>query len=473
MDLAKTYLAVDFGGGSGRVMAGTLEAGKLQLEEIHRFGNRQVSLGKHLYWDFPALFQEMKEGLRKAATRFKNITSIGIDTWGVDFGLIDKEGNLLGNTVCYRDNRTDGMVEKFFNNHNATAHYALTGTQVMAINTLFQLYSMKEAKDCRLEMADRLLFMPDLFSYYLTGVANSEYTIASTSELLDAAQKTWAYDLISELGLPKKIFADIVMPGNVRGKLKAEIAKELGLPEIEVIAVGSHDTASAVMAVPSTHEPAAWLSSGTWSLLGTTIERPILSDAARKANFTNEGGADGNLCFLRNITGLWILQQLMKEWETCGETVDYSTLLHEAELAQSTSLLCVDNEIFQKPKSMVQTIQTFCKNQGGLVPETRGELTRCVLESLARVYQEALTELNRLLPAPVEKLYIIGGGSQNTLLNQLTANCANLPVVAGPVEATAIGNILIQAKAKGDLCSIEDLKQVVRQSVKTKTFKPL
>ena len=283
------YLAIDFGGGSGRVMAGKLTDGKLELEEIHRFANRQVRLGNHVYWDFPALFEDMKDGLKAAARKGYHVKGIGIDTWGVDFGLIDAQGNLLGNPVCYRDARTQGTIGKVFHLLDRQQHYATTGIQVMEINTLFQLYSMKEADDPRLHVGHRLLFMPDLFSYYLTGVANNEYCIASTSELLDVRTRNWSWETIRALGLPEHLFGPIVTPGTIRGTLREELARETGLGPVNVIAVGSHDTASAVAAVPCTDTPVAFLSSGTWSLLGVETETPILTEEARKAEFTNEG----------------------------------------------------------------------------------------------------------------------------------------------------------------------------------------
>ena len=298
------YLAIDFGGGSGRVLAGKLENGKLEMELIHRFPNRQIRLGNHVYWDFLALFEDMKTGLKMAGAKGLKVDGIAIDTWGVDFGLIDKDGNLLGNPVCYRDARTKGMPEEVFKQIDPSAHYAINGTQVMEINTLFQLYSMKKANSPQLEKAAHLLFTPDLFSYYLTGEANNEYTIASTSELLNASTKDWDWETIDQLDLPRHIFGKIVMPGTIRGKLRRDIAEETGLGEVDVIAVGSHDTASAVAAVPATEDesPVAFISSGTWSLLGVEIEKPILTEEARKAEFTNEGGIGGRITFLQNIT---------------------------------------------------------------------------------------------------------------------------------------------------------------------------
>ena len=468
----KVYLAADFGGGSGRVIAGWLEDGQLRMEEVHRFGNRQVRLGDHVYWDFPALFEEMKTGLKKAAAKGYKVSSIGIDTWGVDFGLIDRDGQLIGNPVCYRDARTSGMVEEMFKTLNPREHYATTGIQVMEINTLSQLLSIKGT--AQLESAKHLLFMPDLFSYFLTGKATNEYCIASTSELLDAKKRTWSWETIKALGLPEHIFGEIIMPGTVRGTLRPDIAQETGLGEIDVVAVGSHDTASAVAAVPAIESDAtlAFLSSGTWSLLGVELPEPILSEEARKAEFTNEGGVGGRIRILQNITGLWILQRLMAEWEERGEKQSFSQLLPEAEKACINSIIPVADATFMNPVSMEKAIYDYCKNSGQQVPVTKGEITRCLLQSLAHKYKDAISGVNDLLPEPIKRLHIIGGGSQNELLNQLTANALGVPVWAGPVEATAMGNILVQAMAAGEIADLDALRDIVRHSVTPKVFKP-
>lgn len=445
--MKEVYLAIDFGGGSGRVMAGCPSGGELQLETIYRFQNRQVRMNGHIYWDFLSLFEDMKKGIRMAVDKGYRIRSIGIDTWGVDFGLIDKLGNLVGNPVCYRDSRTDGMPEQVFGRIDPRTHYAVAGTQVMAINTLFQLYAMKLEGNPQLEIADKLLFMPDLFSYFLTGVANNEYSIASTSELMDIRNCRWNYPLIRELGLPEHLFCDIVMPGESRGVLKPEVMEELGLDyEVEVIAVASHDTASAVYAVPPADngEVTAFLSSGTWSLLGVVTDAPILTEEARVNGFTNEGGAEGKICFLQNITGLWILQKLMGEWAEAGQCTDYDVLIPAAEEAQFASVIDVDDAQFTSPVNMADTIVSYCRESGQQVPQTQGEFVKCVLLSLAERYKKGIEGLNRLLPRPVTKLQIIGGGSQNRYLNRLTAQATGLQVAAGPVEATAIGNIRAQ-----------------------------
>ncbi len=462
-----TYLAIDFGGGSGRVIAGTItdEKGekKLTMQLVHRFQNRQVRLGNHVYWDFPALFEDMKTGLKKAAQLGLKVSGIAIDTWGVDFGFIDRDGNLVGNPVCYRDARTNGMAERFFADVDRTAHYAVNGTQVMEINTLFQLLSLKLADSPQLQIADKLLFTPDLFSYFLTGEANTEYTIASTSEMLDARKRDWDWQLIDSLGLPRHLFCPIVMPGTVRGRLRKDIAEETGLGEVDVIAVGSHDTASAVAAVPATDEqPVAFISSGTWSLLGVEINEPILTEEARRAEFTNEGGIGGKITFLQNITGLWFIQRLMAEWKEEGDEQQYDILLPAAEKAVIDTVIPVDDAAFQNPPSMQQAIIDYCNAHNLTAPTNKAETTRIVLQSLAAKYAEATSALNAMLPSPIKKLHIIGGGSQNKLLNRLTEEALGVPVEAGPVEATGIGNILTQALAKGEVSDIAEMRRIVK-----------
>ena len=468
----KVYLAADFGGGSGRVIAGSLADGRLELEEIYRFPNRQIKLGERLHWDFPALFEELKNGLKMAARKGYEVKGIGIDTWGVDFGLIDRCGNLVGNPVCYRDSRTEGMPERVFSQLDRAEHYAVTGIQVMAINTLFQLFAMKESRDPQLEIARRLLFMPDLFGYFLTGNADNEYCIASTSELLDARSRDWSFETIRALGLPEHLFGKIVKPGTVRGVLKKDIAEETGLGAVKVFAVGSHDTASAVAAVPSQERPAAFLSSGTWSLLGVEVDEPILTEKARMADFTNEGGVGGRIRFLQNITGLWILQRLMSEWKERGEEQQYGIIIPQAAEAAIDTVIPVDAAEFMNPVDMERAISDYCRSHALTVPRNKAEIVRCVLQSLAHKYRQAVEGMNESLAEPIKQLNIIGGGSQNELLNQLTADALGIPVYAGPVEATAIGNILTQAMAEGEIADLEELRAVVGRSVEPKVYYP-
>lgn len=448
--MTEVYLAIDFGGGSGRVIAGYPSEGELVLDTVYRFPNRQIKLGNCVYWDFLSLFEDMKRGIRMAHEKGYRIRSIGIDTWGVDFGLIDKHGNLLGNPVCYRDRRTEGMPEEVFSKIDPAVHYRKVGTQVMSINTLFQLYAMQKENNSLLEVADKLLFMPDLFSYFLTGVANNEYSIASTSELLDARSRQWDWSLIAELGLPARLFGEIVMPGSRRGKVKKEITSEWGIDyDIDVIAVASHDTASAVYAIAEKDkvEEEAFLSSGTWSLLGKVLDEPVLTEEARIAGFTNEGGGEGKICFLQNITGLWIFQRLLAQWADEGKETAYEQLIPMAGKADIATVIDVDDALFQNPSCMTEAIRKYCVATAQVAPVSQGEYVRCILQSLAERYRKGVEELNRMLPKPVTCLRIIGGGSQNRLLNELTEKATGLKVTTGPVEATAIGNIKMQMKS--------------------------
>lgn len=443
------YVAVDFGGGSGRVIAGSISGSRLHLDEIHRFRNVQRQVGKYLYWDFPALFDEMVVGLRKCVEAGYRIESVGIDTWGVDFGFIDAEGNLLSNPICYRDASFDGAAERFFNEVMSPEElYAMAGIQVMDINSLFRLYEMKRTCPTIMGAAWRLLFMPDLFSYFLTGEANNEYTISSTSELIDARTRDWNRELIRRAGLREDLFGEIVQPGATRGWLTADVRRRIGIDyEVPVKAVGSHDTASAVHCVQGDYDSSrtAYLSSGTWSLLGVLLKEPLLSEEARLGGFTNEGGVGGGIRFLQNITGLWILQCLMSQWENRGLNVDYGYLLSEAERAEISTVIDVDDEKFGAPLDMELAIVEYCQAHGLEVPKSQGDFVRVTVQSLADRYRRGVESLNRLLPAPLERLQIIGGGSRNGLLNRLTAQATGLVLITGPVEATAIGNILCQA----------------------------
>ncbi len=457
-------IAVDFGAGSGRVMAARTDAGGvIRVSEIHRFANRRVTLGHHTYWDFPALYAEMLEGLRKAAATGERIESIGIDTWGVDFGLIDRAGCLLGNPVCYRDPSTAGYPELLAEISPAPEHYAEAGIQIMEINTIYRLMAIRDEQPQMLEAASALLFMPDLFSYFLTGNPNVEYTIASTSELIDARTRNWNFALIKRLGLPEALFGPIVMPGNVRGRLTDAVKAEIGISyDVPVVAVGSHDTASAVYGSAAALSPTdtAYLSSGTWSLLGVLLDSPMLTEEARKAGFTNEGGVGGKIRFLQNITGLWILQRLVDQWQAAGQKCDYPTLISEAEQAAISSIIDVDDPTFTNPADMAGAIENYCRLHSMPVPADRGSMVRVVLQSLAARYARGIKAMNAMLPNPVTQLNIIGGGSLNSLLNRLTAEAAEVEVIAGPVEATAIGSILLQAEAIGAISSRSEVTKV-------------
>ncbi len=459
---APAYIAVDFGGGSGRVIAGIIDdANALRLVEIHRFPNRQVRCGGRLYWDFLSLYAEMLEGLRKAVASGLRLRSIGIDTWGVDFGLIDNKGNLICNPVCYRDEAVEGIPEEFYATHSRSAHYAVNGTQVMAINTMFRLMALHRDAPVLINAASHLLFMPDLFSFYLTGRISNEYTIASTSGLLNASTRQWDYDFIYKLGLPCQLFGDIVMPGTSRGVLKRDVSASIGVDyPVEVIAVGSHDTASAVFATATSDDMTAWLSSGTWSLLGIDLPEPVLTEEARAGGFTNEGAVGGRIRFLQNITGLWMLQRLMAAWSEKGNPIGIVELINEAENADIDTVVDVDDPVFASAADMETIIADYCRRNGLRIPATRGEFARTVISSLAQRYARGIRQLDTFLPSPVKKLRIMGGGSRNKLLNRLTAEAAGIEVEAADVEATAIGNILVQAIADGRVTSRDDLTSV-------------
>ncbi len=467
-----TYIAVDFGASNGRVIAGTLVNGIVEMQELHRFPNKPVKLDELWYWNFLSLFDEMKTGLRIAGQQGLKLNGIGIDTWGVDYGFISRHGELFGNPDSYRNypNRSwEYMLEGIV---DPREHYKRTGIQPMAINTLFRIMDVSVDYRCLRYENYNLMFMPDLFSYFLCGGNSVEYTIASTSELVNAHTRKWEKKLIDKLDIPSNLFLDIIDPGTVRGRLFEDVAEELGLPRIDVIAVGSHDTASAVVAVPTTEPTAAFLSSGTWSLLGTVLNKPITSAAARRAGFSNEGGVGGKIRFLQNIPGLWILQRLMAEWSGKDGELSYDEILAEAKESTNKSIIFVDDSAFQNPEKMEVAIIRHCKNNEQPVPETRADMVKCVLQSLALRYKQGIEQMNKLLSQPITQLHIIGGGSRNSLLNQLTANATGLPVYAGPVEATAMGNILVQAWAKGEIDTFEELKATVIRSVKTEIYYP-
>lgn len=440
----KRYIAADFGAGSGRVIVGTPSAEGIQLEEIHRFENNQKMIDGHLRWDFNALFNELKTGLKKAFAKYGDeIESIGIDTWGVDYGLLDKDGKLISTPVCYRDDRTKGMLELAFEKLPKEEFFQRAANQFMEINTAFQLLSSVS----ELESADKLLFMPDLFNYFLTGKCCNEFTISSTSQLLNSLTHQWDDVVFDRLGLPKRLMQEIVYPGTVIGRLTDELAEELG-GNANVVAVGSHDTASAVASISDAGDDWAFISSGTWSLMGTPAKEPIISQEAFDSAFTNEGMTDGRIRFLKNITGLWLIQQLVKEWEQEGYKCDYSELVKEAEQSTLSSYFDVDDASFMNPEKMSEAITSYLKERNEIVPVTKGDFMRCICISLAKKYAEVKAQMERCTNKKINKIYIVGGGSRNQLLNRLTAEFTGCEVVKGEVEATAMGNILVQLGVK-------------------------
>ena len=439
------FIAADFGAGSGRVIVGTwLAASKnIELGEIHRFGNEQKMIDGHLRWDFEALFNELKTGLKKAFAKYGDeIKSIGIDTWGVDYGLLDKEGRLIANPICYRDDRTKGMMDAAFQKLPKEEFFQHAANQFMEINTAFQLMSETD-----LQRAERLLFMPDLFNYFLTGKCYNEFTIASTSQLLNTKTHQWDDVIFKKLNLPKHLMQEIIYPGTVIGELTAELAAEVG-GNAKVVAIGSHDTASAVASIKDDGSDWAFISSGTWSLMGTPSKEPIISKEALESDFTNEGMTDGRIRFLKNITGLWLIQQLVKEWEQEGYKCDYSELVKEAEHSSLDSSFDVDDARFMNPEKMSEAIISYLKEENQELPITKGDFMRCVCISLAKKYAEVKTQMERCTNKKINKIYIVGGGSKNQLLNRLAAEYTQCEVIRGEVEATAMGNVLVQVKSE-------------------------
>jgi rhamnulokinase len=471
MSISK-FLAVDLGAESGRVIVGILKDKKFYIEELHRFPNKQINKGESIFWDVPNLFNEIKTGLSKAVKKgHRDIESIGIDTWGVDFGLIGKNDQLLEMPHTYRDCRTEGMPEKVFEKISPADIYNRTGIQFMPINSLYQLYSFKFSNEPILNGSVKFLFMPDLFNFFLTGEKKSEYTIASTSQFLNAKTKEFDLEIFSALGLPYNILAPIIKPGTVVGKLLPDVAAETGLNIIDVIAVGCHDTASAIAAIPCRGDDWAYLSSGTWSLLGIENDEPLIN--FKYKNFTNEGGVNGKIRFLQNISGLWFLQEIKKCWEKTGEYYSYEEISNLAEKSESfVSIIDPDDHLFVNPPDMIEAINKYCIKTKQRIPKIAGEYSRCILESLALKYKTVMKKIEEISKKKINKLHIVGGGSQNELLNQLAADATGKQVIAGPVEATALGNIMVQAIAKGKIESYEKGREIVSASFPLKLYEP-
>jgi rhamnulokinase len=470
--LASRHLAFDLGAESGRALLGSLDDGRLAVREIHRFPNGMLRLRGHCHWNLYRLFEQVKEGLRLAARAGDAPQSIGVDTWGVDFGLLDRDGDLLGLPYAYRDSRTAGAMDSFFRKVPRERVYELTGVQFLPFNSLFQLESMVRDRSPLIEAAADLLFMPDLFHYLLAGAKATEFTFATTSQLFNPRTGGWDDELLAALGLPRRWLQPLVAPGTPLGPLGAEIAAETGLAPIPLIAVATHDTASAVAAAPGEGDDWAYLSSGTWSLLGVESPAPLIGDETRRANFTNEGGVGGSFRVLKNVMGLWLVQECRRAWSRDAE-IDYDELTAAAAAAPPwRALVDPDNASFLNPPDMPAAIRDFCRRTDQPVPETPGAVVRCALESLALKYRCVLEELGRIYPRPIRRLHAIGGGARNRLLNQWTADATGLPVLAGPTEATAIGNLLVQAMALGRVGSLAELRDIVRRSFPLETYTP-
>ena len=468
----KYFLAVDLGATSGRTIVGRLADGRIHLEELTRFPNHIIEEDGHFYWDIHALYDEVIRGLKTAAERHLDICSIGIDTWGVDFVCVGEDGKILSNPRCYRDPVTFQAMDDYLENvHSRRKVYDATGIQLMNFNSLFQLYAMRREDNAALNHARKILFMPDALNWMLTGHAVCEYTIASTSQMLDPRAQEFDTALLNSVGLTRDYFGPMVMPGTIVGTLTEEVQRMTGLGPVPVVAVAGHDTGSAVAAVPALDERFAYLSSGTWSLMGVETNHPIITSESYDRNFTNEGGIEGTVRFLKNICGMWLLERCRQEWTDAP--ADYVTLFENAmKVEPFRCLINPDDPAFANPVSMVEAIQTYCRETGQPVPVGYAEQTRCILESLALRYRQVFGLLADMAPFAISRLHIIGGGSRNAYLNQFTANATGVEVVAGPAEGTAQGNIMVQAKATGEVKDIWQMRSIIADSLDLQHYQP-
>ncbi len=468
------FLAIDIGAESGRGILGTLDDNKLLLKEMNRFPNGMLTIHGHYHWNIFRLYQAIKDSLKACSreVQFKP-ESIGIDTWGVDYALLAEDGTILSIPYAYRDPRTDNMMEEVFKHIPKSRIYELTGIQFMQFNTIYQLYAMKKANSPLLDIASDLLFIPDIMNYLLTGKKRSEFTFATTSQLYNPHKGNWEKELFDAIGVNKDIMCDIIQPGEVIGEVDELVGKETGLPGLPVASIASHDTGSAVVGVPGEGDNFAYISSGTWSLMGVENKKPYSSELAFKYNFTNEGGVDGTYRFLKNIMGLWLLQECKRSWEKQGNNFSYAELVEMAqEIPSFKTLINPDCPDFINPEDMPGAIVNYCKRTNQQPPENAAEFTRCICDSLAFKYRMVFDQLKEVTGRPLDRINIIGGGTKNQLLCQLTANAAGVPVVTGPEEATAIGNIMVQAMAMGYVSSLSEIRAIIRNSFELKTYQP-
>ena len=464
------YFAIDLGATSGRTILATFDGTSVEMKEVTRFANPMIPLGGHLYWDIAGLYNEVLGGLRKVASEGIAIDSIGIDTWGCDFAFFGKDGQLLGMPHCYRDQHTVGAQEKFFEKMPAAEVYKRTGIQFMDFNSLFQLDTLKRNCSQALEHADKVLFIPDALIYMLTGKAICEYTVASTSQMLNPMTGDLDLDILKALDIPRDKFGVMTQPGTVVGTLTAQVQEATGLGTIPVVAVAGHDTGSAVAAVPAEDREYAYLSCGTWSLLGIESENAIISEDSFRENFTNEGGIEGTTRFLKNICGLWLFEQSRKEFKDVPASV--GELVSLCETSSFEDLINPDDPSFAAPASMTSAIREYCLSTGQAVPETPGDYCRCIFRSLALRYRQVVEILQGMCEFPIRKLHVIGGGSQNRYLMQYAANALNMPVICGPVEGTALGNVLMQMKASVTISSLGQMREISAASVELVTYLP-
>ncbi len=474
MKINRNYLAVDLGAESGRVMIGTLDEDRLSLEEAHRFANIPVRLPDGLHWDVLRIWSEIKNGISAAVSKCdKQVDAIGLDTWGVDFALLDQKGALLANPFHYRDCRTDGMFAEAFRHMPRERIFQDTGIQLMEINTLYQLLAMVVGKSPLLEISQTLLTIPDLFNYWLTGKITCEFTIATTTQCFDPHKRDWARPLLGAMGIPEHLFQPVIEPGTVIDGLDQGVADELGAGRIPVVAPACHDTSSAVAAIPAEGKNFAWISSGTWSILGVEVEQPVVTDQTLQYNLTNEGGVFGKWQLSKNVTGLWILQECRRTWAHHGEKLSYDELTRMASEAKPfQAIIDPDFGGFLHPQDMPDQIRKYCRDSGQSVPQDKGTLIRIILESIALKYRWVLERLEEITGTRFERLHIIGGGSKNCLLNQFTADATQCTCLAGPVEATALGNVLMQGIALGHIDSLSHARNLVRKSFPPSIYQP-
>ena len=473
-DMKKYFFAVDLGATSGRTILGTLAEGRLEQEELTRFPNNLIETGGHFYWDIYALYFEMIRGLKEVTRRGLPLTSIGIDTWGVDFVFIGRDGAILRNPMAYRDPHTFGRMEEYLRNVVTQREvYDITGIQFMNFNSLFQFYAMLQDGNVAMQMADKVLFVPDALSWMLTGEAVCEYTIASTSQMLDPRTGDLSNRLIESVGMKRSQFGRMVQPGTRIGVLSEEIQNMTGLGPVPVIAVAGHDTGAAVAAVPARDEHFAYLSSGTWSLMGIETKEAIISDRSYELNFTNEGGIEGTTRFLKNICGMWLYERCRKEWPEEVRQLSHPELQGAAMQVEAfRSIINPDDKLFANPSSMIGAIQQYCRESGQPVPETPAETCRCIFDSLALRYRQVFGWLKEFASFDIDVLHVIGGGSLNKYLTQFTADACGVEVMAGPQECTAIGNIMLQAKACGDVSDIWEMRRIIANSVDMVAYHP-
>ena len=468
-----SYLAFDLGASSGRGVLGILEKEKISLKEVNRFYNGMTTIHGEYHWDFLRLFDEIKRGITECAGLQQKPESIGLDTWGVDYALFDSQGSMLGIPYAYRDHRTDTAMEELFGIIPKERVYELTGIQFMQFNTIFQLYAGKRDRLPVMDLATDLLFVPDIINYFLTGEMKSEFTFATTSQLFNPVSGTWEKKLFDAIGVSADIMQDIVDPGTVIGPLTADIARETQMSQISVIAPATHDTGAAIASIPAEDENFAYISSGTWSLMGIESGKPLISDKTLAYNFTNEGGVEKTYRVLKNIMGLWLIQECKRSWNNKKQEYTFPEIVKMAEKAEPfRSLVDPDNSVFLNPLDMPTALADFCKSTGQPVPQTHAEFSRCVFDSLALKYRSVVESLKTISDKKIEKIHIIGGGSQNELLCQFTANATGLPVVAGPAEGTAIGNIMVQAMGLGHVKSLAEIRQIIRNSLEFKSYRP-